>query len=166
MWWRKGNTWRYVRGAVTVLTGGVQIVSRKITKNPNSNHHPTINTQQFDVEDLLVSGYVHVTSRISHPYSSHIQKQGKQQQHLLSGLIGVKVSDGSESWRRPFINVQNEVEPSKHNCRLLDTNNDGTQDCIVVGNHGLLSAIDPNNGKSLFCCNKRTSCLNVMFDKV
>ena len=153
----------------TVLTGGLQIVSRKITKNPNSNpHHPTINTQQqFDVEDLLVSGYVHVTSSISHPYSSHIQKEGKQQQqHLLSGLIGVKVSDGSESWRRPFINVQDEVEPSKHNCRLLDTNNDGTLDCIVVGNHGLLSAIDPNNGKSLFCCNKRTSCLNVMFDKV
>ena len=156
----------------TVLTGGVQIVSRKITKNPNSNpHHPTINTQQqFDVEDLLVSGYVHVTSSISprNPYySSHIniQKQGKQEQHLLSGLIGVKVLDGSESWRRPFIN-QNVEEPSKHNCRLLDTNNDGTQDCIVVGNHGLLSAIDPNNGKSSFRCNKRTSCLNVMFDEL
>ena len=100
---------------------------------------PETNTQKFE-EELLVSGYINITSTT---YNRGTQEhQGKQEQ-LLSGLIGVKVSDGTESWRRPFINN----EPSKHNCRLLDTNNDGTQDCIVVGNHGLLSAIDPNNGK-------------------
>ena len=95
---------------------------------------------------MLVSGYIYITSTTLYNRSNTIhhssRKHGKQEQ-LLSGLIGVKVSDGTESWRRPFINN----EPSKHNCRLLDTNNDGTQDCIVVGNHGLLSAIDPNNGK-------------------
>ena len=88
---------------------------------------------------MLVSGYIHITSTTPHQSSHNHNKQDQ----LLSGLIGVKVFDGTESWRRPFINNQ----PSKHNCRLVDTNSDGTQDCIVVGNHGLLSAIDPNNGK-------------------
>ena len=120
---------------LVVLTGGIQIVSRKITTDQNINHPIYQSDKQFN-EDLLVSGYVHIkTSRNS--IRNH-------KQALLSGLIGVKVSDGTESWRRGFIN-----EPSKHNCRLIDTNNDGTKDCIVVGNHGLLSAIDPNNGKSI-----------------
>ena len=124
-----------------MLTGGIQVVSRKILRNPNINHNiiSETNTQKFE-EELLVSGYINITSTT---YNRGTQEhQGKQEQ-LLSGLIGVKVSDGAESWRRSFINK----EPSKHNCRLIDTNSDGTHDCIVVGNHGLLSSIDPNNGK-------------------
>ena len=124
---------------LAVLTGGIQIVSRKITNHQNINQPLYQSEKEFD-EDLLVSGYVHIKT------SSNSVRNHKQE--LLSGLIGVKVSDGTESWRRPFIN-----EPSKHNCRLIDTNNDGTKDCIVVGNHGLFSAIDPNNGKSLSLTN-------------
>ena len=137
----------YTHFNLTVLTGGIQIVNRKITSNPNINHHPIheVNAQQQFGEDLLGSGYIYITSTAYNRSSLHdsSRKHGKQQEQLLSGLIGVKVSDGTESWRRPFINN----EPSKHNCRLIDTNSDGTQDCIVVGNHGLLSAIDPNTGK-------------------
>ena len=83
----------------------------------------------------MISGYVHIKSD-RNSFGSH--------RKALSGLIGLKVSDGSECWRRQLIN-----EPSKYNCRLLDINSDGTNDCIVVGSHGLLAAIDPNNGKCL-----------------
>ena len=129
---------------LSVLTGGIQIVSRKITNDPNVNHPIyRIDSQYNDEDNLLVSGYFHIKPTVTsteYSYSAHNNEH--KQEKLLPGLIGIKVSDGTESWRRPFIN-----EPSKHNCRLLDTNSDGTQDCIVVGNHGLLSAIDPNNGK-------------------
>ena len=96
-------------------------------------------------EDFLVSGYIYIKSLTTATNYSSVYLGNHKQEELFSGLIGVKVSDGTETWRRPFINEQ---LPSKHNCRLIDTNKDGTQDCIVVGKHGLLSAIDPNNGKS------------------
>ena len=118
---------------LSVLTGGIQLVSRKVTNNRNINHQTYQRDKQFN-EDLLISGYVHIKSN-RNSFNSH--------KEALSGLIGVKVSDGTESWRRPFLN-----EPSKHNCRLIDVNSDGTNDCIVVGNHGLLAAIDPIDGKS------------------
>ena len=38
-------------------------------------------------------------------------------------------------------------KPSKHNCQLLDVDQDGIKDCVVVGENGLMTAINPINGK-------------------
>ena len=38
-------------------------------------------------------------------------------------------------------------KPSKHDCQLLDVDQDGIKDCVVVGENGLMTAINPINGK-------------------
>ena len=142
-----------------VLTGGIQIVSRKVTSSQNRNHQSDKQNIE-EGEDVLVSGYFHIKTHLKNNNNDHRQEpplslhydNDHSTPQPLSGLIGIKVSDGSEHWRMPFINHQ----PSKHNCHLIDVNGDGIKDCIVVGNHGLLSAINPTNGKSAPKINNKT----------
>ena len=58
------------------------------------------------------------------------------------GLLALRPEDGSELWRQEL-----EAKPLKHDCNLVDVNNDGLKDCIVAGERGLLAAIDPKTGK-------------------
>ena len=74
-----------------------------------------------DVEDIVVSGFSN---------SSYF------------GLLALRPEDGAELWR-----LELEAKPLKHDCNLVDVNNDGFKDCIVMGERGLLAAIDPKTGK-------------------
>ena len=48
---------------------------------------------------------------------------------------------GQELWRQSL-----KALPRKHDCNLVDVNGDGLQDCLVVGDGGLLTAIEPRTG--------------------
>ena len=61
------------------------------------------------------------------------------------GLLALRPEDGAELWRQEL-----EAKPLKHDCNLVDVNNDGLKDCIVVGERGMLAAIDPQTGKMHF----------------
>ena len=58
------------------------------------------------------------------------------------GLLALRPEDGAEIWRREL-----QAKPHRHDCNLIDVNQDGVNDCIVVGHEGLLTAIDPKTGK-------------------
>ena len=53
------------------------------------------------------------------------------------------LQDGTELWRREL-----QAKPHRHDCNLIDVNQDGLRDCIVVGHEGLLTAIDPKTGEN------------------
>ena len=53
------------------------------------------------------------------------------------------LQDGTELWRREL-----QAKPHRHDCNLIDVNQDGLKDCIVVGHEGLLTAIDPKTGEN------------------
>ena len=61
------------------------------------------------------------------------------------GILALRPEDGAELWRQEL-----EAKPLKHDCNLVDVNNDGLKDCIVVGERGMLAAIDPQTGKMHF----------------
>ena len=61
------------------------------------------------------------------------------------GLLALRPTDGAEVWRRRLAG-----QPRKHDCNLVDLNGDGKKDCLVIGEGGLLTAIDPYSGKFLF----------------
>ena len=54
----------------------------------------------------------------------------------------IVVVSGREKWRSELVS-----KPSKHDCNLIDANGDGVKDCIVVGDHGLMTAVNPINGE-------------------
>ena len=56
-------------------------------------------------------------------------------------MIGLDPASGREAWRLPL-----SATPTKHDCHLVDANEDGLLDCIVVGEKGLLAAVDPRTG--------------------
>ena len=60
------------------------------------------------------------------------------------GLLALRPEDGAEVWRRELL-----AKPHRHDCNLIDVNQDGLNDCIVVGHEGMLSAIDPKTGKKI-----------------
>lgn len=57
------------------------------------------------------------------------------------GLLALRPEDGQELWRQEL-----QAKPQKHDCNLVDLNEDGVNDCLVVGDGGLLTAVDPTNG--------------------
>ena len=103
-------------------------------------------------EAIIFSGY--------QPTENTIRNQ---HQKRLSGVIGFGLADGTtmsrnsiqpplaativvvsgrEKWRSELVS-----KPSKHDCNLIDANGDGVKDCIVVGDHGLMTAVNPINGE-------------------
>ena len=39
--------------------------------------------------------------------------------------------------------------PNRHDCRLVDLNSDGIYECLVVGDRGLLAAVNPVEGEEV-----------------
>lgn len=72
------------------------------------------------------------------------------------GLLGFRPQDGEERWRRSL-----HSKPHKHDCNLVDVNVDGQADCLVVGEHGLLAAINPRNGDELWYLEHHIPLVNV-----
>ena len=58
------------------------------------------------------------------------------------GLLALRPEDGAELWRQVL-----KAKPHKHDCNLLDVDQDGLKDCIVVGHQGLFAAINPKTGE-------------------
>ncbi len=69
-----------------------------------------------------------------------------------SGLLGVDPETGAERWRRPLY-----ARPLRHDCSLIDADGDGEDDCVVVGEKGMLAVMEPQQGK-LF---KNKSCAQI-----
>ena len=63
-----------------------------------------------------------------------------------TGLIALRPDTGQELWRQSL-----KALPRKHDCNLVDVNGDGLQDCLVVGDGGLLTAIEPRTGMLIYC---------------
>ena len=66
-----------------------------------------------------------------------------------TGLIALRPDTGQELWRQSL-----KALPRKHDCNLVDVNGDGLQDCLVVGDGGLLTAIEPRTGMLIYCGGK------------
>ncbi|GIY68312.1 uncharacterized protein CEXT_220901 [Caerostris extrusa] len=64
---------------------------------------------------------------------------------IESGLIAIKESNGKESWRLHLHSL-----PVSSICNVIDVNSDGIKECLVIGNDGLLVAIDVKKGISLW----------------
>ena len=64
-----------------------------------------------------------------------------------TGLIALRPDTGQELWRQSL-----KALPRKHDCNLVDVNGDGLQDCLVVGDGGLLTAIEPRTGMLILYC--------------
>ncbi|GIY06033.1 uncharacterized protein CDAR_24631 [Caerostris darwini] len=64
---------------------------------------------------------------------------------IESGLMAIKESDGKESWRLHLHSL-----PASSICNVIDVNSDGIKECLVIGNDGLLVAIDVKKGISLW----------------
>ncbi|PRD35216.1 UNVERIFIED_CONTAM: hypothetical protein NCL1_12221 [Trichonephila clavipes] len=62
-----------------------------------------------------------------------------------SGLLAVQESNGKESWR---LHLHSALSSSL--CNVIDVNSDGIKECLVIGNDGLLAAIDVKKGSSLW----------------
>ena len=62
-----------------------------------------------------------------------------------TGLIALRPDTGQELWRQSL-----KALPRKHDCNLVDVNGDGLQDCLVVGDGGLLTAIEPRTGMLIY----------------
>ena len=66
-----------------------------------------------------------------------------------TGLIALRPDTGQELWRQSL-----KALPRKHDCNLVDVNGDGLQDCLVVGDGGLLTAIEPRTGMLIYIVGK------------
>lgn len=62
--------------------------------------------------------------------------------HSSPGLMGIDPATGREVWRRTLF-----AGPTHHNCHILDADGDGIKDCVVVGDSGLMAAIEPRTGE-------------------
>ena len=71
-----------------------------------------------------------------------------------TGLIALRPDTGQELWRQSL-----KALPRKHDCNLVDVNGDGLQDCLVVGDGGLLTAIEPRTGMLIYCGEMATTSL-------
>lgn len=58
-----------------------------------------------------------------------------------SGLIAIEGPTGKERWRLSLHST-----PTSSICDAIDVNLDGYHECIVVGNNGLLTAVDVKKG--------------------
>ena len=85
------------------------------------------------LEEVVVKDVLHV---VVSGFSNNVKSLGN------FGLLALRPEDGTEVWRREL-----QAKPHKHDCNLLDVNGDNRHDCIVVGEHGLMAAIDPHTGK-------------------
>lgn len=56
------------------------------------------------------------------------------------GMIAFAPETGTEMWRRQLY-----ARPTAHDCALVDVNGDGSEDCLIVGEKGLMAAVDPSN---------------------
>ena len=86
-------------------------------------------------QEVVVSGFAVLSS--SAASDSAVAASRKD----ASGLIAFRPDTGQELWRHGL-----KAFPRKHDCNLVDVNGDGLQDCLVVGDSGLLTAIDPRTG--------------------
>ncbi|TRY69355.1 hypothetical protein TCAL_11022 [Tigriopus californicus] len=103
-----------------VLTSGLHVTRQPPSQNADEKGRT-----------ILVSGFV---SGDSH--------RGNNQD---AGLIGLEPRKGRELWRRALY-----APPKQMDCHYLDVNSDGVKDCLVIGDKGLLAAIDPVRGEQLW----------------
>lgn len=62
-----------------------------------------------------------------------------------SGLIAIDGPTGKERWRLSLHST-----PTSSICDIIDVNSDGHPECIIIGNNGLLTAVDLRKGLSFF----------------
>lgn len=58
-----------------------------------------------------------------------------------SGLIAIEGSTGKERWKLALHST-----PTSSICNVIDANADGYPECIIIGNNGLLTAVDMKKG--------------------
>lgn len=62
-----------------------------------------------------------------------------------SGIIAIEGPTGKERWRLSL-----HATPTSSICDAIDVNSDGHPECIIIGDNGLLTAVDPKKGNFLF----------------
>jgi hypothetical protein len=129
-----------ISSSLSVLTSGLEVV-----ETSTSFHRPILVSGYHDQQQqkMRVDGSRRVeaspsTSSSSPPPPSRSTVDG-------GGLIGLDPSTGQELWRRPFA-----ARPHGHDCHLADLDGDGIRECVVVGDRGLLAAVDPIKGNLSF----------------
>ena len=110
--------------ALTGLTSGLEVV-------------------KLDKYQVVVSGFA--TAALPTTSAALVATAALASGKDASGLIALRPDTGQELWRQGL-----KALPRKHDCNLVDVNNDGLHDCLVVGDSGLLTAIDPRTGKGSF----------------
>ncbi|KAG8186013.1 hypothetical protein JTE90_004435 [Oedothorax gibbosus] len=64
---------------------------------------------------------------------------------IESGLVAIQINDGKEIWR-----LHLHSKPLSLSCHTLDVNSDKVPECLVIGEDGLLTAVDAKEGVSLW----------------
>ena len=110
-----------------VLTNGLEVASISSTLSP-----------------IVITGYHHASAPKAATSSSGGPGTGSRQRFDSSGLLAIDPKSGNEVWRRLLF-----ARPWDHTCRLqmFDANGNGVSDCVVVGDRGLMEAVDPVKGK-------------------
>ena len=90
-------------------------------------------------QEVVVSGFAVSSSTAAS--DSAVAAPATASRKDASGLIAFRPDTGQELWRHGL-----KAFPRKHDCNLVDVNGDGLHDCLVVGDSGLLTAIDPRTG--------------------
>jgi len=110
--------------------------SRHLQNQPANKHH---NKEKLEEEEQLSEAIIFSGYQPRQDTTHH------RSERRFSGVIGLGLADGNERWRSELVS-----KPSKHDCQLLDVDQDGIKDCVVVGENGLMTAINPINGLVLW----------------
>ena len=123
-----------------MLTSGIEIISKRSVRRHPEEDEEGGSLRLFE-DAIVFSGY---ESRLRRRGGGGGEPRPSSTNDDLSsnGLIGLSLNDGSERWRSGLLS-----KPSKHDCNLIDVDGDGVKDCLVVGQHGLMTAVNPINGK-------------------
>ena len=116
---------------LTGLTSGLEVV--KLDEN----------------QEVVVSGFEsasEATTIMENSKTASTAESGGASRRDATGLIALRPDTGQELWRQSL-----KALPRKHDCNLVDVNGDGLQDCLVVGDGGLLTAIEPRTGMLIYC---------------
>ena len=58
------------------------------------------------------------------------------------GLLGIEPKTGRQRWKRSLF-----AKPRQMDCHIVDVSGDTVDDCVVVGEKGLMAVVDPIRGE-------------------
>ncbi len=62
-----------------------------------------------------------------------------------SGILAIDPRSGAERWRRTLY-----ARPVGYDCAMIDANGDGADECVVVGQKGMLTMLETETGATLW----------------